>query len=85
MENKMLETQKLLELQKVMSTNDATIVGVLIVIVVAFGWVIFYLFKVNQDLHNKFIVELKASNEALIKVNNFQNDFVNNLARMDKR
>jgi len=81
----MLETQKLLELQKVMSTNDATIVGVLIVIVVAFGWVIFYLFKVNQDLHNKFIVELKASNEALIKVNNFQNDFVNNLARMDKR
>lgn len=81
----MIETQKLLELQKVMSTNDATIVGVLIVIVVAFGWVIFYLFKVNQDLHNKFIVELKASNEALIKVNNFQNDFVNNLARMDKR
>ena len=42
MENKMLETQKLLELQKVMSTNDATIVGVLIVIVVAFGWVIFF-------------------------------------------
>lgn len=73
------------ELHEIISWNDATAIGILAAIVIAFGWVIIYLFKVNQDLHNKFIVELKASNEALIKVNNFQNEFVNNMITLEKR
>ena len=73
------------ELNSVLSTDNATTTGVLIAIALAFGWVIIYLFKVNQELHKKFIEELKASNEALIKVNNFQNEFVNNMIKLEKK
>lgn len=81
----MISLQTTSDLHDVISTNDATAIGILIAVVIAFGWVIIYLFRVNQDLHNKFIVELKASNEALIKVNNFQNEFVNNMVALEKR
>jgi len=73
------------EFNSVISNTDATTIGVLLAIALAFGWVIIYLFKVNQELHKKFIEELKASNEALIKVNNFQNDFVNNMVKLEKK
>jgi len=73
------------EFNSVISNTDATTIGVLLAITLAFGWVIIYLFKVNQELHKKFIEELKASNEALIKVNNFQNDFVNNMVKLEKK
>jgi Na+/melibiose symporter-like transporter len=73
------------QIHDVISWNDATSTGILIALALAFGWVIIYLFKVNQELHKKFIDELKASNEALIKVNNFQNEFVNNMIKLEKK
>ena len=73
------------QIHEVVSWNDATITGVLILFVLAFGCVIVYLFKTNQTLYKEFIIELKASNEALLKVNNFQNEFVNNMVSLEKR
>lgn len=73
------------QIHDVISWNDATITGILIAIVLTFGCVIVYLFKTNQTLYKEFIVELKANNEALIKVNNFQNEFVNNMVSLEKR
>jgi len=73
------------QIHEVISWNDATIAGILIAFILAFGLVIIYLFKTNQTLYKEFIVELKANNEALIKVNNFQNEFVNNMVALEKR
>jgi len=38
------------EVKTVLSYNDATIAGLLIALAIAFGLVIYYLFKVNQDI-----------------------------------
>ena len=69
--------ENIVEAEKIVSFNDATIVGVLMIITIAFGWTIIYLFKQNQKIHEKFIDELR-------KVNKFQNDFVNNLVKLNK-
>ena len=81
----MMDGEKIAEIQKVMSTNDATIVGVLIVVTVALGWTVVYLFKVNQSLHKENKEELKANSEVLLKVNNAQNEFVSNIVKLEKR
>ena len=73
------------QIHDVVAWNDATVTGILIAIVLAFGCVIVYLFRTNQTLYEKFIIELKGANEALIKVNNFQNEFVNNMVSLEKR
>ena len=80
-----MDGEKITEIQKVMSTNDATIVGVLIVVTVALGWTVVYLFKVNQSLHKENKEELKANSEVLLKVNNAQNEFVSNIVKLEKR
>ena len=81
----MMDGEKIAEIQKVMSTNDATIVGVLIVVTVALGWTVVYLFKVNQSLQKENKEELKANSEVLLKVNNAQNEFVSNIVKLEKR
>jgi hypothetical protein len=73
------------QIHEVISWNDATVIGILIAFILAFGLVIIFLFKTNQTLYKEFIIELKANNEALIKVNNFQNEFVNNMVALEKR
>jgi predicted PurR-regulated permease PerM len=81
------------ELKSVISTNDATITGILIAVVLAFAFTIVYLFKnvqtLNkdyiqniQDLNEKYINELRASNEMLLKVNNSYNEFANNMLKV---
>lgn len=49
----MISLQTATDLHKVISTNDATITGILIAVSLAFGSVIFYLFKINQDVLKK--------------------------------
>lgn len=80
----MIPLQTATDLHQVMSTNDATIVGTLMVICITFGAVIVYLFKSQQALNKEYIAALMANNEALIKVNNFQNEFVSNLVYLQK-
>jgi hypothetical protein len=62
------------QIHSVISWNDATITGVLIAFVIAFGSVIYYLFKVNQDLYKtnslereKLYQEFTAERDKLYK------------------
>lgn len=78
----MIALQTATDLKEIISTNDATIVGILIAVVVAFGLAIIYLYKNVQILNKEYISELRASNEALIKVNNSYNEFVRNMIEL---
>lgn len=78
----MISLQTATDLHNVISTNDATITGILIAIVLAFGFTIVYLYKSVQTLNKEYISELRASNEALIKVNNSYNEFVRNMIEL---
>lgn len=78
----MISLQTTTDLHNVISTNDATITGILIAVVLAFGFTIVYLYKNVQSLNKEYIAELRASNEALIKVNNSYNEFVRNMIEL---
>lgn len=78
----MIPLQTVTDLKNIVSTNDATITGILIAVVVAFGLAIIYLYKNVQTLNKEYISELRASNEALIKVNNSYNEFVRNMIEL---
>ena len=80
----MISLQTATDLHKVISTNDATIVGILIAVVIALGATIVYLYKNVQSLNKEYIAELKASNEAIMKVNNSYNEFVRNMIELRK-
>jgi hypothetical protein len=57
------------DLQKVVSTNDATVTGVLIAFCIAFSLCIIYLFKTIQDLNKDHMNELRTFNDLLLKAN----------------
>ncbi len=78
----MISLQTTTDLHNVISTSDATITGILIAIVLAFGTTIVYLFKHIQHQNKEYVSELRASNEALIKVNNSYNEFVRNMIEL---
>lgn len=78
----MIPLQTATDLKNIIATNDATIVGILLAVVVAFGLAIVYLYKNVQTLNKEYISELRASNEALIKVNNSYNEFVRNMIEL---
>lgn len=80
----MISLQTATDLHQVISTNDATIVGILIAVVIALGATIVYLYKNVQSLNKEYIAELKASNEAIMKVNNSYNEFVRNMIELRK-
>jgi hypothetical protein len=81
----MIALQTTADLHEVVSTNDATVVGVLMAVVIAFGAVIVYQFKTYQVLNKEFIAELKISNAELVKMNNSYNQFVSNMIELEKR
>ena len=64
----------LTDLQKVVATNDATVTGILIAVVLAFGVTIIYLYKNIQTLNKDHMNELRSFNETLLKVNNSYNE-----------
>jgi len=70
------------DLQKVVATNDATVTGILIAIVLAFGVTIVYLYKNIQSLNKEHMTELRNFNETLLKVNNSYNEFVKNMVEL---
>ncbi len=72
------------QLHEVISWNDATIVGILIAIILAFGMTIIYLYKNVERLNKDHMTELRQFNETLIKVNNSYNDFVKNMIELKK-
>jgi hypothetical protein len=80
----MIILQTASDLQKVITTTDATVTGILIAVALAFGATIVFLYKNVQTLNKEYISELRASNEALIKVNNSYNEFVRNMIELRK-
>lgn len=80
----MIALQTATDLKNIISTNDATITGILIAVVVTFAFAIIYLYKNVQTLNKEYISELRASNDALIKVNNSYNEFVRNMIELKK-
>lgn len=85
----MISLQTTQDLHNIISTNDATIVGVLIAIVITFAVVIIYLYKNIQNLYEKiqvlnkdFIAELRIMNENTIKQNNSYHEFVQNMIKL---
>ena len=64
----MIFLQTTADLKDIVSTNDATIAGILIAICIVFGITIIYLFKQNQAIHSQYIAELKATNDVILKV-----------------
>lgn len=72
----------LTDLQKVVATNDATVTGILIAVVLALGVAIIYLYKNIQTLNKDHMNELRSFNETLLKVNNSYNEFVKNMVEL---
>jgi len=81
----MIALETINDLQNVISTNNATVSGVLLAVCVAFGSTIFYLFKStqkmikdcqekNDSIQERYITELKNINESLLKVNTSYQD-----------
>lgn len=92
----MISLQTTEQIHNVLTWNDATIPGILIAFVLAFGSVIYYLFKTNQDmnkahnakietLYQQHITEIKSFNELLVKVNNMYYDSIRNLVDLQKK
>lgn len=73
------------DLQSVISTNTATVSGVLLAFCIVLTLSLRYLFNKNQEMmrecqqkqeeiQNRYILELKNTNETLLKLNNYFND-----------
>lgn len=73
------------QLHEVAQWNDLTVIGILCVFCLAFAFVIYHLFKINQKQHAEHLVELRAFNEMLIKINNHVSESINNLITLHKK
>jgi hypothetical protein len=72
------------EISEVLSTNDATIVGVLIAVCLALGGAVIYLYKSVQSLNKDFIKELKDNQTILIEMTKKYHEFTDNVMQLKK-
>lgn len=73
------------DIKEVITTNDATIIGVLLAVVITFGLAVFYLFKANQTMYKEHISELKKSNDQLVLMNNSYNEIIKIIEIQNKK
>jgi len=73
------------DLHDVISTTDATTIGILIALVIAFGTAIVFLMKHIIAINKEYISELRASNDAILQVNNSYNEYAKNMLDMMTR
>ena len=71
-------------IQQVLTSNDATLTGALLVGIIALSAVVVFLFREYKTLNGEFKEYMKASNETLIKMNNSYNQFVSNMIELKK-
>lgn len=76
--------QSVTDIKSIVSTDNATITGILIAVVIALGLALIYLFKANQALYKEYIAELRVSNEQLVQMVNSYNEFVRIIERQNK-
>lgn len=81
----MILLQTTADLKEIVTTNDATVTGILIAITISFGVTIVYLYKNVQTLNKEHMNELRAFNETLLKVNNSYNEFVKNMIELKSK
>ena len=72
------------EITEVLSTNDATVVGVLIAVCLALGGAVIYLYKSVQTLNKEFIKELKESQSVLIEMTKKYHEFTDNVMNLKR-
>jgi hypothetical protein len=72
------------DITEVISTNDATIVGVLIAVCLALGGAVIYLYKSVQTLNKDFIKELKDNQSILIEMTKKYHEFTDNVMQMKR-
>jgi hypothetical protein len=72
------------DLTEVISTNDATIVGVLIAVCLALGGAVIYLYKSVQALNKDFVKELKETQSILIEMTKKYHEFTDNVMQLKK-
>ena len=72
------------EITEVLSTNDATIVGVLIAVCLALGGAVIYLYKSVQTLNKDFIKELKENQTILIEMTKKYHEFTENVMQLKR-
>lgn len=69
------------EYRDIITTNNATVQGILIGIVLALGAVVIFLYRKTDTMQKEYIQELKSFNEAIMRVNNSYNEFVANFVK----
>ena len=72
------------DITEVISTNDATIVGVLIAVCLALGGAVIYLYKSVQALNKDFVKELKETQSILIEMTKKYHEFTDNVMQLKK-
>lgn len=73
------------QIHEVISWNDLTVAGILMAFILAFTYVIYYLFKINQTLYKEHLSEIRTFNEMLLKINNQYSEAINNLVMLHKK
>lgn len=84
------------QIHDIVTWDDMTIGGILIALVLAFGIVIYFLFKANQGLYKEFtaerdklykehLAEIRSFNEALLRINNQYSESIQNLTLLFKK
>jgi hypothetical protein len=73
------------QIHDVVSWNDLTVAGILTAFILAFGYVIYHLFKINQVLYKEHLAEIRTFNEMLLKINNQYSESINNLVTLHKK
>jgi len=84
------------QIHDIVSWNDATITGILIAVVITLGIVVYYLFRINQELYDQFtkerdalhkehLSEIRSFNDILIKISNQYSDSIRNIVELHKK
>lgn len=65
----------------IVTTNDATVQGILIGIVISLAGVVVFLYRKTDSMQKEYVKELKEFNKAIMNVNNSYNEFVANFVK----
>lgn len=72
------------QVRQIVTTNDATVQGILIGIVLALSTIVVFLYRKTETMQKEYIKELKAINEMVLKINNDQKEFTANLLKFQE-
>jgi len=87
-----LQANTITDLQNIVSTNNATVQGILIAVVLALGTAVIYMFKYIQKmnterevLYKEFIGEIKIFNTNLMNVNKDYHESITKISELYRK